>query len=198
MIKKFVEYLAKRDVKYLPLYRKICHPNGKQYAAMVKHHHLFHSMGENCSINPDSNIGDAQYIRLGNNVRLASCTLMAHDGVVNMLRTAYGVKLDAVGKIDIGNNVFIGYRAVVLRGVTIGDNCVIGAGAVVTKDVPSNSVVGGVPAQFICTTDSLLERLKNESVNLPWYPIIEKRAGGRDPATEGLLYEERIRYFFCT
>lgn len=196
MIRKYVEFLARRNVKYLPLYCKVCRPTGEQYAAMVKHHKLFYAMGENCSINPDSYFGDAKYVRLGNNVRLASCTLMAHDGVINMLREAYGVKLDAVGKIDIGNNVFIGYRALVLRGVTIGDNSVIAAGAVVTKDVPPNSVVGGVPAKFICTTEALLERLIKESESLPWYSVIENRDGGRDMATEGQLYRERIQYFF--
>lgn len=51
--------------------------------------------------------------------------------------------------ITIGNNVWIGASATVLPGVTIGENAVIAAGAVVTKDVPANAVVGGVPAKLL-------------------------------------------------
>ena len=53
--------------------------------------------------------------------------------------------------VKIGNRVWIGAHATILAGVTIGDNAVVAAGAVVTKDVPSNVVVGGVPAKIIKT-----------------------------------------------
>jgi acetyltransferase-like isoleucine patch superfamily enzyme len=51
--------------------------------------------------------------------------------------------------IRIGNNVWIGSRAVILKGVDIGDNCVVAAGAVVTKSFPAGSLIGGVPAKMI-------------------------------------------------
>ena len=51
--------------------------------------------------------------------------------------------------IVLGKNVWIGSNATILQGVTISDNAVVAAGAVVTKDVPPNTVVGGVPAKFI-------------------------------------------------
>ncbi|WP_435921857.1 maltose acetyltransferase domain-containing protein [Paenibacillus sp. DYY-L-2] len=51
--------------------------------------------------------------------------------------------------VKIGNNVWIGGRAVIVPGVTIGDNAVIAAGAVVTKDVPAGAIVGGNPAKII-------------------------------------------------
>lgn len=51
--------------------------------------------------------------------------------------------------IHIGKNVWIGANATVTAGVTIGDNAVVAAGAVVTKDVPADTVVGGVPARII-------------------------------------------------
>ena len=55
--------------------------------------------------------------------------------------------------VKIGKNVWIGAHATILQGVTIGDNSVVAAGAVVTKDVPPNTVVGGVPAKIIKTIE---------------------------------------------
>ena len=56
-------------------------------------------------------------------------------------------------EVNVGHNVWIGYGACILRGVTIGNNCVIGTSSVVTKDVPDNAVVGGVPARVIRMRD---------------------------------------------
>ena len=53
--------------------------------------------------------------------------------------------------ITVGRNVWIGSNATILQGVTIGENAVVAAGAVVTRDVPPNTVVGGVPARVIKT-----------------------------------------------
>ena len=51
--------------------------------------------------------------------------------------------------VRIGHNVWIGYGACFLRGVTVGDNVVVGTYAVVNRDVPANAVVGGVPARVL-------------------------------------------------
>ena len=72
---------------------------------------------------------------------------------------------DNKGDIVIGNDVWIGYEATILSGVTIGDGAIIGAKAVVTKDVPPYSVVGGVPAKkikqrFDAETIQKLQQLK--------------------------------------
>ncbi len=56
---------------------------------------------------------------------------------------------DNKGDIVIGNDVWIGYEAVILAGVTVGDGAVIGTRAVVTKDVPPYTIVGGIPAKPI-------------------------------------------------
>ncbi|MGB3953578.1 MAG: acyltransferase [Solirubrobacterales bacterium] len=56
--------------------------------------------------------------------------------------------------VRVGHNVWIGYGASVLRGVTIGDNAVVGTYAVVTKDVPANAIVGGVPARVLRMRDA--------------------------------------------
>lgn len=61
----------------------------------------------------------------------------------------YNVTILDIGKVIIGNNVWIGGNVTILPGVIIGDNSVIGAGAVVTKDVSANCVVAGVPAKLI-------------------------------------------------
>lgn len=69
---------------------------------------------------------------------------------------------DSKGDITLGNDVWIGYEAVILAGVTIGDGAIIGARAVVTRDVPPYAIVGGVPARLIrrrfdeATIESLL------------------------------------------
>jgi acetyltransferase-like isoleucine patch superfamily enzyme len=54
----------------------------------------------------------------------------------------------------VGSNVWIGYGACILRGVRVGDNSIIGTNAVVTRDVPANAVVGGVPAKVIRMRDA--------------------------------------------
>lgn len=70
---------------------------------------------------------------------------------------------DNKGDIFVGNDVWIGYEAVIMAGVTIGDGAIIGSRAVVTKDVPPYTIVGGVPAKSIKrrftekTISSLLE-----------------------------------------
>ena len=68
---------------------------------------------------------------------------------------------DTKGDIVVGNDVWIGYEAVILAGVTIGDGAVVGARAVVTKDVPPYAIVGGVPAKPIRKrfSDGVIQRL---------------------------------------
>lgn len=74
---------------------------------------------------------------------------------------------DNKGDIVIGNDVWIGYEAVVMAGVTIGDGAIIGARALVTKDVPPYTIVGGVPAKTIRKrfSKSTIETL----LNLKWW-----------------------------
>jgi len=61
------------------------------------------------------------------------------------------IRLQGIYKrdVDVGNNVWIGYGAGILRGVKVGENSVIGTNSVVTTEVPDNAVVGGVPARLI-------------------------------------------------
>lgn len=77
---------------------------------------------------------------------------------------------DNKGNIVIGNDVWIGYEAIILAGVTIGDGAIIGARAVVTKDVPPYTIVGGVPAKPIrkrFTDDVIADLLSAKWWDLP-------------------------------
>ena len=62
--------------------------------------------------------------------------------------------------VDVGSNVWIGYGACILRGVRIGDNAIVGTNSVVTRDVPQNAVVGGIPAKVL--------RMREPPTELRW------------------------------
>jgi acetyltransferase-like isoleucine patch superfamily enzyme len=105
-------------------------------------------------------------ITLGDNVYItAGVQFITHDGGTLILRQEVP-DLEWTAPIEVGNDVYIGLRSLVLPGVTIGNRCIIGAAAVVTHDVPSNSVVGGVPARPLCTVDDYLERMQEKSLGL--------------------------------
>ena len=74
---------------------------------------------------------------------------------------------DNKGDIVIGNDVWIGYEAVIMSGVTIGDGAIIGTRAVVTKDVPPYTIVGGVPAKQI--RKRFPEEIISELLKLKWW-----------------------------
>lgn len=80
---------------------------------------------------------------------------------------------DNKGNIIIGNDVWIGYDAIILSGVTIGDGAIIGARAVVTKDVPPYTIVGGVPAKTI--RKRFDEKTIKSLLSLKWWDWPEER-----------------------
>jgi acetyltransferase-like isoleucine patch superfamily enzyme len=67
--------------------------------------------------------------------------------------------------VEVGSNVWIGYGACVLRGVRVGDNAIVGTNSVVTKDVPANAVVAGIPARII--------RMREAPKELRWPSPVE-------------------------
>ena len=80
-------------------------------------------------------------------------TFITHDAATWVFREKEKYKgVAKFGNIQVGNNVFIGARSMILPNVEIGDDAIIAAGAVVTKSVPPGEVWGGVPAHFILTT----------------------------------------------
>jgi acetyltransferase-like isoleucine patch superfamily enzyme len=104
------------------------------------------TLGENIFINSGCRFQDQGGITVGDG------TLIGHNVVLATLNHGLAPKDRSTtypAPIIIGKNVWIGANVTVVPGVTIGDNAVIAAGAVVTKDVPENAVVGGVPAKLI-------------------------------------------------
>lgn len=115
-------------------------------------------IGSNCRILV-SDLGSEPFlIKLGDNCTIApDVCFINHDASAGLFRSEIP-NLNVFGKIEIKDNCFIGYGAIILYDVTIGSNSIVGAGAVVTKDVPPNSVVAGVPARVITTTDEYKKR----------------------------------------
>lgn len=95
---------------------------------------------------------------------------------------------DQKGDIIIGNDVWIGYEAVILSGVTIGDGAVIGCRAVVTKDVPPYTIVGGVPAKPI--RKRFDEETIKELQKIKWWDWPEEKIAGKIPAIQAGDLEE--------
>src|SRR3954453_11781106 len=112
-------------------------------------------MGQECTISA------YQHVSIGRECVIADRVMLIDfdHGAVEVDRP---VRLQGIYKRDVrvGNNVWIGYGACILRGVTVGDNAVIGTNTVVTKDIPANAVVGGVPARVI--------RMRDEPQSLRW------------------------------
>lgn len=198
LIRSFVRRQALAHGRLAGLYRRLCDPDGCEYAEFLKRHGGFFSIGDDCSILTTVEVDDPAYVRIGSNVSLSTCALIGHDGSIAVLNRAYGVKLDRVGKIDIRDNVFVGYGAIVLPGVTIGPNAIVGAGAVVTRDVAEGDVAAGSPAKPIGRVDVLVEKWTRETQKLPWADLVEKRDGAFDPALEPELIRRRVQHFYHT
>lgn len=119
-------------------------------------------------------------ITLGENVHITNGVLfVTHDGGTLLFRK-YVNDLEITKPIVIGNDVYVGVRSIILPGVTVGNKVIIAAGSVVTKDVPDNSVVGGVPARIIKTADEYFEKIQRESLHLGHLKGREKDRALRD------------------
>jgi acetyltransferase-like isoleucine patch superfamily enzyme len=117
-------------------------------------------MGQECTITA------YQHIRIGEQCVIADKAMFIDfdHGVVEVERP---IRRQGIYKrdVEVGSNVWIGYGACVLRGVRVGDNSVIGTNSVVTKDVPANAVVGGIPARIL--------RMREAPEKLSWPRPVE-------------------------
>ena len=102
---------------------------------------------------------------MGNNVTLAGgAKILTHGGSTKKL-----LGYSKVGRVDIGNDVFIGAGVIVLPNVRIGNQVIIGAGSIVTKSIADNSVVAGNPAKVIGTYDEFAQKNKMLLETAPVY-----------------------------
>ena len=104
-------------------------------------------------------------IEIGDNVTLAPRVhILCHDA-----STKGFLGYTKIGRVTIGNDVFIGAESVVLPGVTIGNNVIVGANSTVTHDVPDGVVVAGSPARVICTLEEYLVKERARMESAPCY-----------------------------
>jgi acetyltransferase-like isoleucine patch superfamily enzyme len=101
-------------------------------------------MGQECTISA------YKHVRIGEQCVIADRAMFIDfdHGSVEVERP---IRVQGIYKrdVDVGSNCWIGYGACILRGVRVGDNAIVGTNSVVTKDVPANAIVGGVPAKVI-------------------------------------------------
>jgi acetyltransferase-like isoleucine patch superfamily enzyme len=117
-----------------------------------------YNVGKNNRINV-SDLGSEPFlVKIGNHCGIANgVRFINHDGGCFIFRDQIP-DLNVFGKIEIKDNCMIGVDSIILPNVTIGPNSVVGAGSVVTKDVPPNTVVAGVPAKVICSISEYKEK----------------------------------------
>jgi acetyltransferase-like isoleucine patch superfamily enzyme len=117
-------------------------------------------MGQECTISA------YKRVRIGEQCVIADRAMFIDfdHGVVEVERP---IRLQGIytRDVEVGSNVWIGYGACILRGVSVGDNSIVGTNSVVTKDVPANAVVAGVPARIV--------RMRDAPERLEWPDPVE-------------------------
>lgn len=104
-------------------------------------------------------------IEIGDNVTMAPRVhILCHDA-----STKQFLNYTKIGRVTIGNNVFIGAESVVLPGVTIGNNVIIGSNSTITHDISDNTVVAGSPARKLYSLEDYLQKERNRMQTAPCY-----------------------------
>jgi len=108
-------------------------------------------IGDNVLLSPGVKIASAESITVGNNCMIAAESYISDcdwHGIYNRTRP-----FRCSAAITLKDNVWIGFRSIIGKGITIGENSIVAAGSVVTSDVPANVIVGGNPARVIKQID---------------------------------------------
>jgi serine acetyltransferase len=123
-------------------------------------------VGAKTVIGQECTISAYQRVRIGEQCVIADRAMFIDfdHGVVEVERS---IREQGIYKrdIEVGSNVWIGYGACILRGVRVGDNSIVGTNSVVTRDVPANAVVAGIPARVI--------RMREAPRELHWAQPVE-------------------------
>lgn len=127
-------------------------------------------VGENCTIYaPTKTLIDLQnpfMLSIGDNVKITEgVKILTHDFSWSVTSNLDGIITGSVGKVEIGNNVFIGMNSIITRNVKIGDNVIIGAGSIVTKNCESGYVYAGTPAKKIMTINDYHKKRKENQID---------------------------------
>jgi acetyltransferase-like isoleucine patch superfamily enzyme len=112
-------------------------------------------IGDKTVLGQECTISAYQHVSIGEQCILAD-RVMLIDFDHNVAEVERPIRVQGIYKRDVrvGSNVWIGFGAQIMRGVSVGDNAIVGAGSIVTKDVPANAVVGGAPARVIRMRDA--------------------------------------------
>lgn len=127
-------------------------------------------------------------VEIGDDVQITrGVTILTHGYDWSVLKGVSGEVLGSCGKVTIGNNVFVGMNAIILKGVTIGGNVIIGAGSVVTGDIPDSCVAAGNPARVLMSLEEYHEKRKAAQEQEARELVTEYRAVyGKDPDEQAL------------
>lgn len=135
-------------------------------------------VGSDCRFFSTDFSSESYLIEIGNHVTITSgVRFITHDGgawVLRGLDNKYK-NCNIIGKIKIGNNVFIGMDSIILPGVEIGNNTIVAAGSVVTKSFPDNCIIGGVPAKKIKSLDEYIDNNKKYLIDTKQFSESEKQ-----------------------
>jgi acetyltransferase-like isoleucine patch superfamily enzyme len=131
------------------------------HGCKVRAHEGSVSIGAKSVLGQECTISSYKHVSIGRECIVADRVMLIDfdHGMVEVERPIRNQGI-YMREVTVGHNVWIGYGACILRGVTVGNNCVIGTSSVVTKDVPDNAVVGGVPARVI--------RMRDEPKTFTW------------------------------
>ena len=143
--------------------------NGWKRASYLKRKNVFMEMGDGCYYHTRDLPAEPYLVKLHNDVRIAAdVRLITHDIASYMINNIskyeeYGKARYYMGTIEIFDHVMIGAGSKILPNVKIGPNVIVAAGSIVTKDIPENSVVAGVPARVIGTFDEFAKKRIRET-----------------------------------
>ena len=125
-------------------------------------------IGENVNlINTTIDFGHGFLVAIGNNVTLTGVTVLAHDA-----STQIPLGVSKVGRVIIGDEVFVGHGSIILPNTRIGNRVVIGAGSVVARDIPDNCVAAGNPVRILGSYDDFVAKHRGQMEELPVYSTL--------------------------